>query len=90
MADGGAREFSASSRPLDLNGEAARFKWRIISATIAADVKRFWHQIKPDKAFQHTRVLNGCLSNPQGIGITNAQLRSCVKNGYNGRINGKG
>ena len=34
------------SRLLGLKGEAIRFKNRNISATIAADVKRFCHQIK--------------------------------------------
>jgi hypothetical protein len=38
--------FSASSRLLGLKNEAPRFKRKNISAAIAADVKRFCHQIK--------------------------------------------
>jgi hypothetical protein len=36
---------------LGLKNEAARFKRRNISAAIAADVKRFCHQIKTDESF---------------------------------------
>src|ERR1700737_2427840 len=43
--------FSASSRLLDLKSEAPRFKRRNISAAIAADIKRFCHQIKTDEVF---------------------------------------
>src|SRR5260221_8728788 len=46
--------FSASSRPLDLKSEAARFKRRNISAPIAADVKRFCRQIKRTRFSAHT------------------------------------
>jgi hypothetical protein len=46
--------FSASSRLLDLKGEATRFKNRKISATIVADVKRFSHQIKRTRFSAHT------------------------------------
>src|SRR5262249_31514933 len=43
--------FSASSRLFGLKNEAPRFKRKKISATIAADVKRFCHQIKTEKVF---------------------------------------
>src|SRR5207344_877 len=46
--------FSASSRLLDLKGEATRFKKRNISATIAAEVKRFCLQIKRTRFSVHT------------------------------------
>jgi hypothetical protein len=36
---------------LDLKSEATRFKRKIISAVIAADVKRFCSQIKTDEVF---------------------------------------
>ena len=42
---------SASSRLLDSKSEAARFTKRNISATIVADVKRFFHQINTDEVF---------------------------------------
>src|SRR5262245_5464604 len=48
--------FSASSRLLDLKGEATRFKRKNISATIVVDVKRFGHQIKRTRLSAHTRV----------------------------------
>jgi hypothetical protein len=43
--------FSASNQLLGLNNDAPRRKRKNISATIAADVKRFCHQIKTDKVF---------------------------------------
>src|SRR5260370_16924914 len=46
--------FSASSRPLDLKSEAARFKRRNISAPIAASVKRFCSHIKRTRFSAHT------------------------------------
>jgi hypothetical protein len=46
--------FSASSRLLDLKGEATRFKKRNISATIVAEVKRFCLQIKRTRFSVHT------------------------------------
>jgi hypothetical protein len=45
---------SASSRLLDLKGEAIRFKKRNISATIVAGVKRFCLQIKRTR-FRYTQ-----------------------------------
>src|SRR5436190_4052375 len=46
--------FSASSRPLDLKSEATRFKQSHISAAMAADIKRFGHQIKRTRFSAHT------------------------------------
>ena len=48
--------FSASSRLLDLNrnSEVARFKQNNISAAMAADVKRFGHEIKRTRFSAHT------------------------------------
>src|SRR5262245_51719242 len=46
--------FSASSRLLGLNNDAPRLKRKNISATIAADVKRFCHQIKNGQGFRYT------------------------------------
>ena len=43
--------FSASSRLLDLKIEPPRLKRKNISAAIAADVKRFYQQIKTDDVF---------------------------------------
>lgn len=43
--------FSASSRIWDLNGAATRCQRKRISATIAADDRRFCHQINPDEVF---------------------------------------
>src|SRR5262249_34584096 len=47
--------FSASSRLLGLNNDAPRLKRKNISATIAADVKRFCHQIKNGQGFRYTQ-----------------------------------
>ena len=46
-----AAAFSASSQLLGLKSDAPRFKRKNISATIAADVKRFCHQIKTADVF---------------------------------------
>jgi hypothetical protein len=48
------RAFSASSRLSGLKSEAAKFKRTNISAAIAADVKRFCHQIKRTRFSAHT------------------------------------
>src|SRR5262245_50946303 len=54
--------FSASSELLGLNNDAPRLKRKNISATIAADVKRFCHQIKKRTRFSvHTREWPGRL-----------------------------
>ena len=45
------RGFSASNRLLGLRSEVIRFKKRNISATIVADVKRFFLQINTDQVF---------------------------------------
>src|SRR5262249_44194919 len=47
--------FSASSQLLGLNNDAPRLKRKNISATIAADVKRFCHQIKNGQGFRYTQ-----------------------------------
>src|SRR5262245_52687089 len=49
--------FSASSQLLGLNNDAPRFKRKNISATIAADVKRFCHQIKNGQGFRYAHVM---------------------------------
>jgi hypothetical protein len=43
--------FSASSQLLGLKNDVLRLKRKNISATIAADVKRFCHRIKADEVF---------------------------------------
>src|SRR5262249_30563919 len=48
--------FSASSELLGLNNEAPSLKRKNISATIAADVKRFCHQIKNGQGFRYTQA----------------------------------
>src|SRR5215467_9934769 len=48
--------FSASSQLLGLNNDAPRLKRKNISATIAADVKRFCHQIKNGQGFRYTQL----------------------------------
>src|SRR6266540_7251636 len=53
--------FSASSRLMDLKGEAAKFKRSNISAAIAADVKRFCHQINTDEVLGTHRCA-GCFA----------------------------
>src|SRR5258705_9881752 len=45
--------FSASSRLFDLNGEANRVRKKHNRAIIAADVRRFCHQIKRTKFSAH-------------------------------------
>ena len=52
--------FSASSRLLDLKIEPPRLKRKNISAAIAADVKRFYQQIKTDDVFgTHSGAFRG-------------------------------
>src|SRR5262249_60061668 len=47
--------FSASTQLLGLNNDAPRLKRKNISATIAADVKRFCHQVKNGQGFRYTQ-----------------------------------
>ena len=49
--------FSASSQLSGLNNDAPRFKRKNISATIAADVKRFCHQIKNGQGFRYAQSM---------------------------------
>src|SRR5262245_65359702 len=51
--------FSASSQLLGLNNDAPRLKRKNISATIAADVKRFCHQVKNGQGFRYTQGASG-------------------------------
>ena len=54
--------FSASSRLLDLKSDATRFKKRIISVTLVANVRRFCQQINTDEIFGTHRS-----SSPQAV-----------------------
>src|SRR5215510_15821574 len=54
--------FSASSRLMDLKIEPPRLKRKNISAAIAADVKRFYQQIKTDGRFRYTQVRRNTLA----------------------------
>jgi hypothetical protein len=53
--------FSASSQLLGLKNDASRFKRKNISAAIAADVKRFCHEIKRDEVFGTHRTPKAAL-----------------------------
>jgi len=48
--------FSASSRLFDLNSETNSLKRKQSSATIAVDVKRFYHQSNTDEVSVHTGI----------------------------------